>query len=66
MNEQEFSVIGVMGKRPSLLGGDPDEFAVIPSTTYDKSFDIPRIRGYLQRFLFMGVVRVPGRAARSS
>jgi putative ABC transport system permease protein len=60
MNEEEFTVIGVMAKRPSLLGGDPDAFAVIPSTTYDKSFDIPRIRGYLQRFLFMGVVAYPG------
>src|SRR6187397_1184299 len=60
MNEEEFTVIGVMAKRPSLLGGDPDAFAVIPVTTYDKSFDIPRIRGYLQRFLFMGIVGYPG------
>ena len=34
----EFTVVGVMGKRPSPLGGNPDEFAVIPSTTYDKLF----------------------------
>jgi putative ABC transport system permease protein len=59
LNEDEFTVIGVMGKRPSPLGGDPNAFAVIPSTTYDKLFDPPRIRGLLQRFLFMGVVGYP-------
>src|SRR4051812_3334860 len=59
LNEEEFTVVGVMGKRPSPLGGDPNAFAVIPSTTYDKIFDPPRIRGLLQRFLFMGVVGYP-------
>ena len=59
LNEDEFTVVGVMGKRPSPLGGDPNAFAAIPSTTYDKIFDPPRIRGLLQRFLFVGVVGYP-------
>ena len=48
---QEFTVIAVFGQRPGLLGGNPDEFAVIPLTTYDKLFPAPRIRGYLLRFI---------------
>ena len=32
----EFTVVGVFGKRPSPIGGNPNEFAVIPITTYDK------------------------------
>jgi putative ABC transport system permease protein len=60
LGEEQFTVIGVMGKRPSPLGGDANGFAVIPSTTYDKMFDPPRIRGMLQRFLMIGVVPYPG------
>ena len=66
MNEEEFTVVGVMGKRPSLLGGDPDAFAVIPSTTYDKSFDIaahPRLPAAVPVHRRR---RLSGRAARSS
>ena len=59
LNQEEFTVVGVMGKRPSPLGGDPNAFAVIPSTTYDKIFEVPRIRGLLMRFLFVGVVGYP-------
>ncbi len=59
LNQEEFTVVGVMGKRPSPLGGDPNAFAVIPSTTYDKIFEVPRIRGILMRFLFVGVVGYP-------
>ncbi len=60
LGDEQFTVVGVMAKRPSPLGGDPDAFAVIPSTTYDKIFDPPRIRGMLQRFLMLGIVSYPG------
>ena len=59
LRDEEFTVVGVMAKRPSPLGGDPDAFAVIPSGTFDKMFDPPRIRGLLQRFLMVGVVGYP-------
>ena len=57
---EEFSVLGVLTKRPSLLGGSPDEFAVIPISTYDKIYDPPRIRGMLSRFLVISVVPYDG------
>jgi putative ABC transport system permease protein len=57
---EEFSVLGVLSKRPSLLGGNPDEFAVIPISTYDKIYDPPRIRGMLSRFLVISVVPYDG------
>jgi putative ABC transport system permease protein len=60
VGKDEFLVIGVMGKRPSILGGDPDEFGVIPITTYEKLYDPPRIWGRLQRFLSIAVVPYPG------
>ena len=57
---EEFSVLGVLSKRPSLLGGNPDEFAVIPISTYDKIYDPPRIRGMISRFLVIAVVPYDG------
>lgn len=60
VGKDEFTVVGVMGKRPSPLGGDPDGFAVIPITTYEKLYDPPRIWGRLQRFLSIAVVPYPG------
>jgi putative ABC transport system permease protein len=57
---EEFTVVGVMGKRPSPLGGNPDEFAVIPITTYDKMYPPPYFRGIVLRFLVMGIVPYPG------
>jgi putative ABC transport system permease protein len=57
---EEFSVLGVLSKRPSLLGGNPDEFAVIPISTYDKIYDPPRLRGMLSRFLVISVVPYDG------
>jgi putative ABC transport system permease protein len=51
----EFTVVGTMGKRPSPLG-DPDEFAVIPVTTYEKMYRTPVIRGILSRFLTITIV----------
>ena len=56
IGQEEFAVVGVLGKRPGLLGGNPDEFAVIPVTTYDKLYDAPRIRGRQLRFLIIAVV----------
>ncbi len=53
---KEFTVVGVLGKRPSALGGNPDEFAVIPISTYDKMFQAPRMAGFLMRFVMIGVV----------
>ncbi len=47
----EFTVVGTLGKRPSPLFGNPDEFAVIPVTTYAKLHRTPVIRGILTRFL---------------
>ncbi len=57
---EEFTVLGVLSKRPSLLGGSPDEFAVIPISTYDKIYDPPRIRGMLSRFLVISIVPYEG------
>jgi putative ABC transport system permease protein len=56
----EFTVVGVMGKRPSILGGNPDEFAVIPVTTYGKLYPPPRFRGIISRWLVIAVVPYPG------
>ena len=53
---EEFTVVGVLGKRPALLGGNPDEFAIIPFTTYDKLYDPPRLRGIRLRFMVIAVV----------
>ncbi len=56
---REFTVVGTMGKRPSPLG-NPDEFVVIPVTTYEKLYATPRILGILTRFLTISVVPRPG------
>ena len=56
----EFTVVGTMGKRPSPLFGNPDEFAVIPVTTHEKMFRAPTIRGILTKFLTITVVPRPG------
>src|SRR5215211_5723609 len=56
----EFTVVGVFGKRPSPIGGNPNEFAVIPITTYDKLYPPPRFRGMIVRFLMISVVPYPG------
>jgi putative ABC transport system permease protein len=53
---QQYTVVGVIEKRPSLLGAGVDDFGVIPSTTYDKHFRPPRWRGYLMRFMVISAV----------
>jgi putative ABC transport system permease protein len=55
IGKNEFTVIGTFGQRPGVLGGNPDEFAVIPFSTYDKLFPAPRFRGYLLRFVMIMV-----------
>jgi putative ABC transport system permease protein len=52
----EYTVVGTMGKRPSIMIGNADEFMVIPVTTYAKVYEPPRIRGMLARFLVIAVV----------
>lgn len=56
IGNDEYTVVGVFGKRPSPLGGGPDEFAVIPITTYDNRFNVPVIRGFLMRFLSIAII----------
>ena len=51
IGQHAFTVVGVFGPRPGVLGNSPDEFAVIPLTTYDKLYPAGRFRGYLMRFL---------------
>ena len=51
IGQHAYTVVGVFGPRPGVLGGNPDEFAVIPLTTYDKLYPPGRFRGYLMRFL---------------
>jgi putative ABC transport system permease protein len=60
IGRDEFTVVGVFGKRPSPIGGNPDEFAVIPITTYDKLYPPARFRGIIMRFLMISVVPYPG------
>ncbi|MGH9314502.1 MAG: ABC transporter permease [Vicinamibacterales bacterium] len=60
IGSHEYTVVGTMGKRPSLIIGSADEFMVIPVTTYDKVYAPPRIRGILARFLVIAVVPRPG------
>jgi putative ABC transport system permease protein len=60
IGQEEFTVVGVLGKRPGLLGGNPDEFVVIPYTTYEKLYDPPRLRGIRLRFMVISVVPYEG------
>ncbi len=60
IGSHEYTVVGTMGKRPSIMIGNADEFMVIPVTTYNKVYEPPRIRGILARFLVIAVVPRPG------
>jgi putative ABC transport system permease protein len=55
-----YTVVGVLEKRPGLLGHNTNEFAVIPSSTYNKEYPATRFRGILFRFLVIGVVARDG------
>jgi len=58
--KDEFTVVGVLDKRPSPIGGNADAFAVIPHTTWAKKYEMPRIRGLLMRPLMIAVLPHPG------
>jgi putative ABC transport system permease protein len=57
---EEFTVVGVMAKRPNMLGNDIDGFVLIPITTYDKMYPPPYFRGIRLRFMIIAVVPHPG------
>ncbi|MBI1874034.1 MAG: ABC transporter permease [Acidobacteria bacterium] len=60
IGKDQFTVVGVIQKRPALLGNSTDEFAIVPATTYQKLYPTPRFRGYLMRFLVIGAVARDG------
>ena len=66
IGSHEYTVVGTMGKRPSIMIGNADEFMVIPVTTYNKVYEPPRIRGILARFLVIAVVPEAGHPARAA
>jgi putative ABC transport system permease protein len=54
-----YTVVGVFGKRPNPLGGSgPDEFAIIPHTTWNKVYgaDALRIFGIVHRDIMIVVI----------
>jgi putative ABC transport system permease protein len=55
IGRDSYTVVGAFGPRPGVLGGNPDEFAIIPYTTYGKAFATQRIRGHLLRFMQIAV-----------
>jgi putative ABC transport system permease protein len=55
VGQHRHTVVGVLEERPGLLGGNTNEFVVIPATTFQKQFPTPRLRGMLLRFLLIGV-----------
>jgi putative ABC transport system permease protein len=65
----EYTVVGVFGKRPNPFGGSgPDEFAIIPHTTWNKVYgaDALRIFGIVHRDVTVIVIpreEVPQAAA---
>jgi len=60
IGQHQFTVIGVLGERPGLLGANTNEFIVMPASTYEKLYPRVRIRGYLARFLVIGVIAREG------
>jgi putative ABC transport system permease protein len=53
---ERYTVVGVFGERPAPLGGNPNDFIVIPYTTHAKHYPPRRFRGALQRFGMIAVV----------
>ena len=60
IGDEAFTVVGVLGKRPNLLGNDSNLFAIIPITTFDKLYPPPYFFGMRLRFLVIAVVPYPG------
>jgi putative ABC transport system permease protein len=59
MGRTVYTVVGVFGKRPNPLGGSgPDEFAIIPHTTWNKVYgaDALRIFGIVHRDISIIVI----------
>jgi putative ABC transport system permease protein len=42
----QFTVVGVLAKRPTMMGGDRDQFAVVPQTTHQVLFNTQANRGF--------------------
>jgi putative ABC transport system permease protein len=59
IGQEEFTVVGTLGKRPTPIG-NADEFVVMPYTTYDKLYPPPRFRGIISRFVIIAVKPYPG------
>jgi putative ABC transport system permease protein len=59
VGRDNYTVVGVMDKRPAALG-DANGFAVIPWTTYEKRYPTPRLRGIIFRPLTLVVAAAPG------
>ena len=60
IDQVEYTVVGILAKRPGNLGSGPNEFGVIPITAYDKQFRPRRFRGYVMKFLSLAVVAREG------
>ena len=58
--KDEYTVVGVMDKRPSPIGGNPDAFGVIPHSTFAKKYPDPKIRGLIMHPLMIAIVPYAG------
>jgi len=54
--QHQYTVVGVLDKRPAVLGGSVDDFAIVPATTFDKNYRAFRFRGVLFRFVTISAV----------
>ena len=62
IGSEQFTVVGVVGPRPSPLGGmstGQDDLAVVPYTTYQKVFNVEAKRPRKNAFLAATVVGLP-------
>lgn len=64
IDRDEYEIIGVVAERPSAgLGGNVDDFAVIPYTTYQKQFGNRVMRVGRGQLSFVMIMAVPGEGA---